>query len=187
MQLGLFRFDDLIPFQTLRRNFVRKLLLLFEYLSSTVLCLLIVQIKSIIDELSECHILGVLHHALLSICAVNLEHFGNEATDMVVGQNIELIWRENICQETEDLEEDEFILNGFLIVYLLMRVGVHAAQTKDTFIDACVSVLLRLVLEFNHVCLNILLDIHVSLLLCVEEIANHTIITNTLTMDPGKR
>ena len=106
---------------------------------------------------------------------------------MVVGQNIELIWRENICQETEDLKEDELILNGFLIVYLLMRVGVHVAQTKDTFIDACVSVLFRLVLELNHVCLNFVLDIHASLLLCVEEIANLTIITNTLTMDPGKR
>ena len=187
MRLGLFRFDDLIPFQTLRRIFVGKLLLFFEYLSSTVLSLLIVKIKSIIDELSESHILGVLHNALLSICIINLKHFGNESTDMVVGQNIELIWRENICQETEDLEEDELILNGFLIVYLLMRVGVHVAQTKDTFIDACISVLLRLVLELNHVCLNFVLDIHASLLLCVEEIANLTIITNTLTMDPGKR
>ena len=106
---------------------------------------------------------------------------------MVVGQNIELIGRENICQEAEDLEEDELILDSFLVVYFLMWVGVCVAQALDTFVYACVSVLLRLVLKLNHVRLNILLDIHVSLLLCIEEIANHSIKANALTMDPRVR
>ena len=113
--------------QTLGPIFL-NLLLLPKDLSPAILRLLIVQIKGVIDELSEGHVFVILHYACFGLCTVNLEHFGNEAADVVVGQDIELVWRENISQEAEDLEEDELILNGALIVYFLLGVGVLVAQ-----------------------------------------------------------
>ena len=68
-----------------------------------------------------------------------------------------------------------------------MWVGVHVAQALDTFIDACVSILLGLVLELNHVRLYILLDVHVPLLLRIKEITDQTIKANALTMDSRER
>lgn len=74
---------------------------------------------------------------------------------MEVGKLLELIRGQHICQEAEYLHVSELDV-------ILTFLQVCVVQIHDALGDAKVAHLLRLVLEFDHVDRNLVLDVHVS-------------------------